>query len=308
MVLPVATLALPVYNGGRYLRYSLDSLTGQDFEAFEIVIGDNGSTDDTEEICREYSARDDRIEYHRSDVNRGAAWNYNRLFHLARGRYFKWASHDDMVEPTYLSACIAEMESSPEAAIVFPRAHLIDGEGKHLRIHEDDWDVRNPRPHARLRHTINQHGLHNVIFGLMRTDALATTQLIGRFDGSDIILLSEMSMRGEFHEIPEPLFLRRMHEQMSRRALKNPRDVAKWFDTSAKAYYFTWTRLYAETMRAVTRAPISSQEKLECWRIVTADWQWKRVGREWYQTARELASRNPRDRYEDFSEPVEAAP
>lgn len=308
MTKPTVTIGVPVYNGATYLEQALHSLVTQDFDDLEIIIGDNGSTDGTEEIGRAFAARDRRVQYHRSDVNRGAAWNYNRLYDLSRGEFFKWSSHDDYLEPSYLTRCVGELRQFPEASIAFPQTRLVGAEGEFLRIHPDDWDLREPNVRRRFRHTINQHGLHNVVFGLMRSSALRTTRLIGRFDGSDIILLTEMTLRGQFHQIQEPLFNRRMHPQMSRRALKNPRDVAKWFDTSARAYYFTWTRLYSETMRAVSRAPISRSDKSWCWACTTYDWQWKRVGREWIQTGREMISKDAPDRYENFSEPVELSP
>jgi glycosyltransferase involved in cell wall biosynthesis len=307
MAIPMVTIAVPVYNGANYLEESLGSLLEQEFDDFEIIIGDNGSTDRTPEICMKFANSDGRISYHRSPVNRGAAWNYNRLFAVASGRYFKWASHDDKLASQYLNVCVKALEEAPQAVIAFPQTVLIGPDGERLKVHKEHWDVRDPRPSKRLRHAINQHGLHNVIFGLMRSDAVRTTNLIGRFDGSDIVLLSELALRGEFHNVPGELFLRRIHPNMSRRALKNPRDVANWFDTSARAYYFTWTRLYFETMRAVARAPISLDEKSRSYALVTQDWQWKRLAREWYQTARELTWTARRDRYEDFSEPVEQA-
>jgi len=52
---------MPVYNGERYLKAALDSVLAQTFRDFELIISDNASTDATEEICREYAARDPRI-------------------------------------------------------------------------------------------------------------------------------------------------------------------------------------------------------------------------------------------------------
>jgi len=54
---PRVTVAIPVYNGDNYVHEALDSVLAQTFQDFEIVISDNGSTDRTEAICREYAAR-----------------------------------------------------------------------------------------------------------------------------------------------------------------------------------------------------------------------------------------------------------
>src|SRR3982751_485615 len=99
---PKVSIGLPVYNGELHLALALDSILAQTYGDFEIVISDNGSTDGTESICRRYAAADPRIRYERNETNRGAAWNYNHVFELSRGEYFKWMAHDDLIEPNYL--------------------------------------------------------------------------------------------------------------------------------------------------------------------------------------------------------------
>jgi cellulose synthase/poly-beta-1,6-N-acetylglucosamine synthase-like glycosyltransferase len=85
--LPHVSVGLPVFNGERYLRQAIESIQSQ--TDLELIISDNASTDATEGICREYATRDPRVRYYRSDQNRGAAWNHNRVVELARGEYFK---------------------------------------------------------------------------------------------------------------------------------------------------------------------------------------------------------------------------
>jgi glycosyltransferase involved in cell wall biosynthesis len=77
---PRVSIGVPVFNGERFLAETLDSLLNQTFSDLEVVISDNASTDQTEEICRAYAAHDARIRYYRNDVNRRAAWNHNRVF------------------------------------------------------------------------------------------------------------------------------------------------------------------------------------------------------------------------------------
>ena len=67
------SVALCTYNGARFIRESLESLLALDYPDFELIISDNGSTDQTPEICQEFAKRDPRISYHRSPENRGAA-------------------------------------------------------------------------------------------------------------------------------------------------------------------------------------------------------------------------------------------
>ena len=87
---PKVSLALPVYNGANYLAEALQSILGQDFRDFELIITDNASEDRTAEICGRFAEADARIRYVRNARNLGAAENYNRGFSLASGTYFKW--------------------------------------------------------------------------------------------------------------------------------------------------------------------------------------------------------------------------
>ena len=69
---PRLSIGLPVYNGADYLAQSLDALLGQTFEDFELIISSNASTDQTDDICQAYAARDRRIRFFRQPTNIGA--------------------------------------------------------------------------------------------------------------------------------------------------------------------------------------------------------------------------------------------
>ena len=126
---PHVTIGMPVYNGERFLVETLESLLAQTYRDFEIVISDNGSTDGTRRICEAFARKDPRILYHREEENRGAAWNYNRVVALARGRYFKWAAHDDLCMPTYLERCVDALDSDPAVVLAYPDDQDIDEDG-----------------------------------------------------------------------------------------------------------------------------------------------------------------------------------
>ena len=126
-VAPLVTIGLPVYNGGQFLATALDSLLGQTFTDFELIISDNASTDTTEEICREYARADARVRYRRSSENRGFTWNANRVVELAAGKFFRWAAHDDACLPTFLERCVETLRSeSPSVVLAYPRSKVID--------------------------------------------------------------------------------------------------------------------------------------------------------------------------------------
>ncbi|MCA9368423.1 glycosyltransferase family 2 protein, partial [Candidatus Kaiserbacteria bacterium] len=82
---PKVTIGLPVYNGEPFLEEALDAIVHQSFHDFELIISDNASTDNTEEICRRYAEQHPNIRYIRQPKNQGAAQNYNIVFEAATG-------------------------------------------------------------------------------------------------------------------------------------------------------------------------------------------------------------------------------
>src|SRR5262249_44963466 len=126
---PLVSIGLPVYNGERFLGTCLDSLLAQTYANLEIVISDNASTDGTPALCEEYAARDPRIRFVRSDRNRGAAWNHNQVASMARGVYFRWCGADDALDPRFIEACVATLESQRDAVLAFPLSIVIDETG-----------------------------------------------------------------------------------------------------------------------------------------------------------------------------------
>jgi glycosyltransferase involved in cell wall biosynthesis len=100
--LPKVTIGLPVFNGERYLREAMDSLLGQSFRDFELIISDNASTDSTAEIIEEYQAIDSRITYIRQPENIGASANFLFVLRQAETKLFMWASHDDIWAENWL--------------------------------------------------------------------------------------------------------------------------------------------------------------------------------------------------------------
>lgn len=261
---PCVTVGMPVYNGENFLQEALDSILVQTFSDFEIVISDNGSTDKTQEICHRYEERDQRIRYFRNDINRGAAWNYNYAFEQARGKYFRWHGHDDLIAPTYLEKCVGLLDAEPNVVIAYPKSAIIDGSGQIIRHHEDKMNFQYPDAHKRIREfQLSTGSLYHPIFGLIRTDELRKTDLIGNFIGSDEILLWQLALAGQFREIPATLFYRRFHPKASVVANPDYHSRAKWFDPNKKTkiYFKTWDHFFRR-LKSIHQAELSSGEKM----------------------------------------------
>jgi glycosyltransferase involved in cell wall biosynthesis len=265
-----------VRNGANFLEAAVQSLRTQTMGDFELILSDNASEDATPEICQRFSRQDTRVRYHRFERNVGAARNYNQVFALARGRFFKWAAHDDLCLPGFLETCIEEFSRAPEAVLVYPRVELINDRGEVTGTDEPALIVADARPHVRLRNFFQKVRLANPVFGLMRTDALRQTRLIGSFVSSDLVLLAELLLLGEFREVPVVLFRRRLHEQRSLQANRTQRDLLAWFDPAqrgARLKLSVPTRLAWEYTRSVLRLPLPWSERIRCL-AVTGRGQW----------------------------------
>jgi glycosyltransferase involved in cell wall biosynthesis len=208
---PRVGVGLPVYNGERFLSATLDSLLAQTHGEFVLLIGDNASTDGTEEIARDYAARDPRIEYIRHPVNIGAARNYNQLFQLAGTEYFRWHAADDLSLPEYTARCVEVLDSDAQVALAYCKTTDIDQDGGEIGPYEDNVHTPQDRARDRFFQVLTVLQRCNALYGLMRSTLVERTRLLEPFIASDFCFMSELALYGKFIEIPERLFLRRYH-------------------------------------------------------------------------------------------------
>ncbi len=293
--IPHVSIGLPVYNGESQLALALDSLIAQTFDDLEIVVSDNHSTDATESICRDFAARDARIHYVRSDRNRGAAWNFNRVFELSHGRYFKWASSNDLHAPDCVRRCVEVLDARPEVVLCYPKTTIIDEGGAVVRQFEDNLDLPWPQAEKRFRAYLQQVRLCNAVFGLIRLEALRRTGRLGNYPGADVVLLAELTLHGTFSEVPEYLFFRRMERQNFVRdeSLENWQE---FFDPSSRGKIFmrTWRHQY-EYFAATLRSPLPLPEKASVAAFIARSCIVHRgvLARELAMTISRLTGRNP---------------
>lgn len=253
--MPAISIGLPVYNGEKYLKQSLDSILKQDFPDFELIISDNASTDATEEICRAYAARDSRIQYSRLSENFGAAKNYNRVFEMSSGTYFKWAAHDDLLHPRFLGSCVEAFETFDQPpSIVHPNDEFIDEFGTVIGPHRDNMQTNSEYPALRAFQVLQEMNMVAAVFGLFHRETLAKTRLIGSFIASDYVLLLETALLGKVVRLEgPPLFQRREHSEMSRKANISEEEVLRWFDPQAVSKVSGRKKLYQEYIKSVFR-------------------------------------------------------
>jgi glycosyltransferase involved in cell wall biosynthesis len=265
---PRITVGLPVYNGERYVGDTIESVLAQTFEDFELVISDNASTDGTQQVCKGYAARDARVRYYQQARNVGVAENFNHVFHLASSELFKWIAADDPIDPTYLARCIQAIDDSPSALVVHCRIRLIDQFGEHIADHDDQLDFRSSSPRRRFReYLFRRAGMWTAVYGVMRSAVLAQTCLHGGYIASDQVLLGELVVRGEIHQLPERLATRRLHDRQSWRANASTSALALWYNPSSRGRVtVNWQfGLAREYLRMLSRVQLTATDRLSCY-------------------------------------------
>ena len=126
------SIVLPVYNGEKYLRESIESVIAQTYENWELLILDDCSTDNTSVIAKEYEVKDKRIHYYRNEENLRLPRNLNRGFSLARGGFLTWTSDDNRYKPEALEKMYYALKADAGAQFVFASCRIIDGDGKEV--------------------------------------------------------------------------------------------------------------------------------------------------------------------------------
>lgn len=278
--MPVLSIGMPVYNGADYLDTALASIVSQEFGDFELIVSDNGSDDKTVEIVEGYAKTDGRIRLYRNPTNWGAAWNFNEVLALAQNPLFKWATHDDLLLPGFLERCVSTINESPEDVVLcYPKSYLIDASGDVVRDYEDRMHIQEDTASARLRHHMINCRLVNFIFGVWRTDTLRRAGGLGSYAHADRVLLAKAAIAGKFIEVPERLFQRRIHKQMSWKATGAYEGFETWFDTSKspRVVFPSW-HISRELFKAALGADESWAERARLAGVVSHHWTYRRAG------------------------------
>ncbi len=134
----LVSVVLPVYNGARFLKESIDSVISQTYTNWELLILDDCSTDETPLIAKNYAQNDSRIKYFKNETNLKLPGNLNKGFSLANGQYLTWTSDDNIFLPNALERMLSALNDTGKS-FVFASYKTIDENGKET----DYWIADN---------------------------------------------------------------------------------------------------------------------------------------------------------------------
>lgn len=126
---PRVSVCIPTYNRARYIGKTIQSILNQTFSDFELIIVDNASADNTEEVVRKFMEKDNRIRYYKNAKNIGMHPNWNRAIELATGDYIAIFHDDDLYHPTILEKEVALLNAHNNVGFVDTGGYIIDEKG-----------------------------------------------------------------------------------------------------------------------------------------------------------------------------------
>jgi glycosyltransferase involved in cell wall biosynthesis len=178
---PFFSVIICCYNSGDLLRETLDSIVAQSFENWEIVAVNDGSTDNTEYILKEYQAKGIAITYFRQ-ANQGFAAARNKAVELARAEWIVILDHDDICLENRLEVQASNIQANPEARLFFSDATYFGSDGE-LKRHFDRF---SPADSDLSKNAAMNSLLSNGCFvaSVSATFSKSAAELIGGFDTS----------------------------------------------------------------------------------------------------------------------------
>jgi glycosyltransferase involved in cell wall biosynthesis len=228
------TVFVPVFNAEKFLAEAVESILGQTFTDFELLVVDDGSTDRSIEILESFGDR--RIRISRNDRNRGRSYTRNRGIELARGEYLSVLDADDLCEPDRLERQVQFLDAHPNVAAVGSSATYIDENSNAAYI------CRVPASNDEIHQRIFQSNcfVHSSV--TFRRQVLID---IGGYNpdlqqAEDYELFLRLIAHHRLANIEEPLVQYRIHpDQVSQRELSKQRDLADRVRVAAYKYQYS---------------------------------------------------------------------
>ena len=204
---PLVSVLLPVWNGERFLRAAIDSITAQTYGAFELIVIDDGSSDDSLAIAREAAAYDRRIVV-LPLPHHGLPAALNAGIAAARGLYLARMDADDCAMPARLAQQVAHLDAHPRCVVVGGAVEVVDAYETRLGV------VRFPLAHAAIVDALaaGRSGFAHPAVLMRREPVVAAGGYRGSaFPSEDLDLWFRLTHHGEFANLDEPLLQYRRH-------------------------------------------------------------------------------------------------
>ena len=265
------SLCMPTFNGERYLQPAIESALAQDADVLELVIVDDGSTDGTVEMVRQFARRDRRVRLHENQERLGMAQNWNRAIELSSGEWVKFVFQDDLLAPTCVGTMLRAANESGRSLVACRRHFLFEDTvteafrtkfltyaGKHdlARITGGDADL-SAEQFADIAVTAPRGNCIGEPTAVMFRRSLVAQ--VGLFDpalrqATDWDMWLRLASRGGLAYIDDPLVSFRLHGGSATLANYRPERRGDALDALVLLYKLSTGEAYAPLRAAALRA------------------------------------------------------
>lgn len=191
---PKVSIGLPTYNGSKKIMKAVVSVINQGYSNIEIIISDNCSTDNTQELCEALAQRYPAIRYYRQSVNKGVTSNYSFVLEQATGDYFMWLADDDSLDQGILKKYVDFMTANSDYALVSGRIRY--WEGSKVAMIEKDFNMEQSYAHMRVINYYFRVMYGAMIYGLMNRRVAQSIPLRNRI-GDDWHFVASVAFIGK---------------------------------------------------------------------------------------------------------------
>jgi glycosyl transferase family 2 len=209
---PLVSVGLPTYNRAAQLKRAIESVLSQDYANLELIISDNRSTDETESVCREICAMDNRVRYIQQPGNLGPVINFHKVLQNARGEFFMWLGDDDWLEPFYVSTCVRYLMANPDYSLVCGADKYFRG-GRFL-LEGETIKLTQASSKERVLIYYRQVVYNGTFYGLMRLKQLRSVG-VHKTLGGDWLMIASIAFLGKIRTL-EGISVNRTFEGVSR--------------------------------------------------------------------------------------------
>jgi len=226
---PLVSIIIPVYNGEKYVRETLDSCMDQTYQNIEIIIVDDESKDNTLDILKEYEKKDNRIQVISVSKQNGLGNVINIGIRQSKGEYIARMDEDDVMYPTRLEKQVEYLNNNPKCVAVGGQIDIIDAQSKitgHREYANEDKDIKKNmflfQPFAHPAVTLRRSAVEAV--GLYPENMWKV---------EDVKFFFLLSKQGEFHNIQDTVIKYRMTFDTQSQSkmvdhFKKTNEVRKW--------------------------------------------------------------------------------
>ncbi|SDL61688.1 Glycosyltransferase, GT2 family [Catalinimonas alkaloidigena] len=147
---PLVSIIVPNYNHARYLPERLESLFGQSFQDFEVILLDDASTDQSQAVLKQYEDHPQVSQVVINTHNSGSPFQqWHRGLQLARGKYTWIAESDDVAERNFLAVLVPILEANPEVGVVYAQSWIIDENSQRIKSLKEGYPLKWRQDHIK---------------------------------------------------------------------------------------------------------------------------------------------------------------